>query len=161
MGGTQPRFFASVKELLDSMWKEGFQAGVYDDALGEQEKAAWLKNQTSSFLNSTTMELKRPIQTYRGDPNPVRYWKKTKQGHYERFNPSEIRKGALVIAQYLPKPYCFQDDRTKEWKHGSTAELGRDLIVIWMPKPRSKEEIERESNGNVNAALADVPFIEF
>ena len=163
---SQPRFVNSVKELMNDMWQEGFQAGIYDDALGEQEKEAWLKNQTSSLLKqdedgTVTITLKRPIQSYRGDPNPVRYWKKTPQGHVERFNPAEIKKGALVIAQYFPKPYCFQDDNTGEWKHGSTAELGRDLIVVWMPKPRTKEEIKRANGGNMDSALADVPFLEF
>ena len=162
---SQPQFVNSVKELMNNMWEEGFKAGIYDDALGEQKKETWLKNQTSSFVKegedgNLTIELKRPIQSFRGDPNPVRYWKKTKQGHVERFNPTEIRKGALVIAQYFPKPYCFQDDRG-EWKHGSTAELGRDLIVVWMPKARTKEEIQRARSGNMESALADVPFIEF
>ncbi len=163
---SQPKFVNSVKELLNDMWQEGLEAGIYDDALGEQEKEAWLKNQTSSFFKvdgdgTVTIELKRPIQGFRGDPNPVRYWKKTPQGHVERFNPAEIKKGALVIAQYFPKPYCFFDEKAKEWKHGSTAELGRDLIVVWMPKPRTKEEIKKANGQNMDSALADVPFIEF
>ena len=163
---SQPKFVNSVKELLNDMWQEGLEAGIYDDALGEQEKEAWLKKQTSSFFKvdgdgKVTIELKRPIQSFRGDPNPVRYWKKTPQGHVERFNPAEIKKGALVIAQYFPKPYCFYDKDAKAWKHGSTAELGRDLIVVWMPKPRTKDEMKRSNDGNMNSALADVPLIEF
>jgi hypothetical protein len=162
---SQPRFLNSVKELMSSMWDEGIKAGIYDEALGEQKVESWMKKQTSSFIKSDgSIELKRSIQTYRGDPNPVRYWKKTKQGHVERFNPTEIPKGALVIAQYYPKPYCFKDNNN-EWKYGSTAELGRDLIVVWMPKPRTKEEIseaqKKSQKNNVKDALADVPFFEF
>lgn len=158
---SQPKFVASVKTLVNGMWKEGIDAGIYDDALGEQSKEVWLKNQYSCFMNSNDhIELKRAIQGFRGEPQPMRYWKKTKAGTHEQFQPTEIPKGSLVVAQYYPKPYCFQD-KDGVWKHGSTADLGRDLVVVWMPKTRTKEEMEQEKNKKLHDALADVPFFEF
>jgi hypothetical protein len=146
---SQPKFIKSVKTLLTDMIQEAVSSGIWDDALGERKSKDWIKRGFDNDAHFTTkdgcIELKRNIQSYRGDPQPVRYWKINKEeGHYEQFFPAEIPIGALVIPQYYPKPYCFLDDKTNEWKYGSTAELGRDLIVICMPKPRTKEEILKE-----------------
>ena len=170
---SQPKFVVSVNKLLRNMIQEGISAGIYDDALGEMKSETWIEHgftNDSHFINKDNIiELKRNIQSYRGDPQPVRYWKKNKEGRYEQFFPAEIPIGSLVIPQYYPKPYCFKDG--DDWKYGSTAELGRDLIVVCMPKPRTKEEIERERkekeakrqeerNASTNAALDDC-FFEF
>lgn len=168
---SQPKFVASVKTLLSDMIQAAVSSGIWDDALGEMESKDWIKKGFDNDAHFTTkdghIELKRNIQSYRGDPQPVRYWKKNEEGRYVQFFPAEIPKGALVIPQYYPKPYCFKDGN--EWKYGSTAELGRDLIVVCMPKPRTKEEIlkekeekeakrQAERDASTNAALDDCYF---
>ena len=168
---SQPKFVASVDTLLRDMIQEGIDSGIWDDALGEAKASDWIKksfdNDTHFISKDGKIELKRNIISYRGDAQPVRYWKKNKEGHYEQFFPAEIPIGALVIPQYYPKPYCFKDG--SDWKFGSTAELGRDLIVVCMPTPRTKEEIEKEReekeakrqaerDASTNAALDDCYF---
>jgi len=170
---SQPKFVASVKTLLTDMIQEAVSSGIWDDALGEMKSKDWIQKGFDNDTHFTTkdgkIELKRNIQSYRGDPQPVRYWRKNKEGHYEQFFPAEIPIGSLVIPQYYPKPYCFKDGN--EWRYGSTAELGRDLIVVCMPKPRTKEEIlkekeekeakrQAERDASTNAALDDC-FFEF
>jgi len=172
---SQPKFVASVKTLLTDMIQEAVSSGIWDDALGEMKSKDWIKKGFDNDAHFTTkdgnIELKRNIQSYRGDPQPVRYWKKNGEGHYVQFFPAEIPIGALVIPQYYPKPYCFKDNSSNDWRYGSTAELGRDLIIVCMPKPRTKEEIlkekeeketkrQAERNASTNAALDDC-FFEF
>jgi hypothetical protein len=165
---SQPKFVASVTKLLKTMIQDAVEIGIWDDALGEMKSKDWIQKGFDNDTHFTTkdghIELKRNIQSYRGDPQPVRYWKKNENGHHVQFFPAEIPVGALVIPQYYPKPYCFKDDNSNEWKYGSTAELGRDLIVVCMPKPRTKEEILKEkedkTQASTNAALDDC-FFEF
>ena len=168
---SQPKFVASVKTLLTDMIQEAVSSGIWDDALGEMKSKDWVQKGFDNDAHFTTkdgnIELKRNIQSYRGDPQPIRYWKRNKEGHYEQFFPAEIPIGALVIPQYYPKPYCFKDGN--DWRYGSTAELGRDLIVVCMPTPRTKEEIlkereekeakrQAERDASTNAALDDCYF---
>tara|TARA_B100001059_G_C17771575_1_gene548773 strand:- start:197 stop:1189 length:993 start_codon:yes stop_codon:yes gene_type:complete len=168
---SQPKFVASVKTLLTDMIQEAVSSGIWDDALGEMKSKDWVQKGFDNDTHFTTkdgkIELKRNIQSYRGDPQPVRYWKRNKEGRYEQFFPAEIPIGALVIPQYYPKPYCFKDGN--DWRYGSTAELGRDLIVVCMPTPRTKEEIlkekeekeakrQAERDASTNAALDDCYF---
>tara|TARA_A100001015_G_scaffold315064_1_gene425980 strand:+ start:26 stop:1027 length:1002 start_codon:yes stop_codon:yes gene_type:complete len=149
---SQPIFLESVKDLVKDMWTEGRKAGIYDDCLGERPFGSWLRKGKHFIKPDGSMEFKRPIQGFRGDPNPVRYWKKVEEGHYERFYPAEIPIGSLVTPQYIPKPYCFNDGQ--QWRHGTTAELGRDLIVHWMPTPRTKEEIRKDQEAAKAKKLA-------
>ena len=67
------------------MIKETLSTGIWDDALGEMKVETWIENgfaNDSHFINKDNIiELKRNIQSYRGDPQPVRYWKKNQEGY--------------------------------------------------------------------------------
>ena len=87
------------------------------------------------------------------------------------------------MATMNPRMYNFKENSSGRWKHGVVGDLGQDVIVIWMPKARSLEEIkevmkrareevkerkqEKEEDErkhrreNPKDVLQDIPFIEF
>lgn len=140
-------------------------------------------NVSTSFVKGSTIELKRNLCDFQGNATPIRYWKKTAAGDFHRFFPTEIPKDSVVMATMNPRMYNFKENSSGRWKHGVVGDLGQDVIVIWMPKARSLEEIkevmkrareevkerkqEKEEDErkhrreNPKDVLQDIPFIEF
>lgn len=120
-------------------------------------------NATSFMKEDDRIELKRNICDFRGNPTPVKYWRKNKEGRFERFFPAEIPVGAVVLASVYPRLYNFERDGVQ--KCGMVGDLGEDLIVVYSPKARTVEEIEaekrKEEKKSVKDALEDIPYIEF
>lgn len=168
--------FNFVKNIANDMVQEGIDSNIWEHAIGEQDPKEWAAS-GHSYIDrdgENTFTLKRKVQPQWGDLPSMRYWRKTRAGDYEQYYPAEIPVGALVIAQFTPKAYCF--DKGGEYVHGSSFDLERDLIVIWSPPARTKEEIQAETKrfeeeqglkrkedeqAAVKAGLEDVPFIEF
>lgn len=120
-------------------------------------------NATSFIKDDDRIELKRNICDFRGNPTPVKYWRKNKEGRFERFFPAEIPVGAVVLASVYPRLYNFERDGVQ--KCGMVGDMGEDLIVVYSPKARTVEEIEaekrKEETKSVKDALEDIPYIEF
>lgn len=134
------------------------------------------------FAKNDTVTLKRSVCDWNQCSTPVRYWKKKKDGTFGQFYPTELPADSVVMASVNFKFYNFQDNGN--WKHGVSGELGKDIIVVWMPKARTVDEIEKEHKEKRQAIkdkvrlmkedatddfvedeesdpLADIPIIDF
>ena len=135
----------------DDVWKDMKRATKHDET-------AFLKNALTPFKTEfdeddeevEVLVLKRSVVAWGGAPNPIRLWKKAQTGEFNTFTTS-VPRGSFAICKLQFKSYCFQK-QDKTWMYGITAELGRDVVVIYMPKDAPNKHVEK--------ALADVPFFD-
>jgi len=173
--------FAWLEDKVDEILTMAHDQKICETA--HQGEFKQFMDVSTSFVKGSTIELKRNVCDFNEIPTPIRYWKKTAAGDFQRFYPTEIPKDSVVMATMNPRMYNFKDKSSNQWKHGVVGDLGQDVIVIWMPKARSMEEIEEYKNRareevkgrkqekkdeerkrqeeNPKDALQDIPFIEF
>ena len=99
---------------------------------------------STSFVKGSTIELKRNICDFNQLATPLRFWRKGEDGTFVRFYPTEIPVDSIVVVSMYPRMYNFREKSSNKVKYGVVGDLGEDIIVVWMPKPRTSEEIQEE-----------------
>ena len=106
--------------------------------------------------------LQSRLDNYDGSSNKPRFWRKTKEGGYVQ-EEIELTEGSLVAPRLSFRFWggdFSQDSSRPDYKYGASADLCRDILVIWRaPKVEAKvhdgDEEEHEETSTDN-----IPFVE-
>lgn len=81
------------------------------------------------------IELKRKLTDFNGNDNRPQFWR-YKNGVIEPFDIQNLPSGSLVVPTVSIRYWGFMENGNP--KYGASADLGKDIMVVWMPKKESK-----------------------
>lgn len=171
----QDKCFEWVRTTAQEMMRMAFNDDeVWADAKKSlpQDEEAFVAGANFAFLKTDhdenddeieVLKLERRLLDFHGNTQRPVFWKKVAAGTYEPIDPAYIPRHALVIPSISFRTYCFRENG--KVKYGVSGDLGGDIVVVWMSKPKTKEELEAEkeaeSKKQVQQALSDIPIYDF
>jgi hypothetical protein len=94
------------------------------------------------------INLTRRLTDFQGNPNAPVFWKMNQDGEFDVIEPKYIAKGSFIQCSGTLRAYKVDANM-----YGVSMDLGRDIIVVSMPK---KETPKKKVSNNPS-----VPFINF
>lgn len=155
----QKQFFQKLQTICKEHMEMAFvqvEDPSWDICKGDKEMEEFVKAANYSCIkevkdeNNDTfnvIQTQRRLTDFQGNPNPPVFWKSNTNGEYEVIEPRYIPKGAVIQCTGTLRAYKVNADM-----YGVSMDLGRDIIVVWMP-PKDKPQEKKK--------LPVVPFINF
>lgn len=159
----QKEFMGVLKHVCDSHMEHAYH---HDDTSwnrtrDERELEEFVSSANYSCFktvkdeNDDTYEIvsiARRLTDFQGNPNNPVFWKVNAEGKFEVIEPKYIPKGSLIQCTGTLRAYNINKEM-----YGVSCDMGRDIIVVWMPPKDGKKTNTEEKK----KSLPSVPFISF
>lgn len=134
----------------DSSWDKTKDGKELEDFVSDANYSCIKSVKDENDDDYEIISLARRLTDFQGNPNEPVFWKINPDGKFETIEPRYIPKGSLIQCTGTLRAYNVNSEM-----YGVSMDMGRDIIVVWMPPKKTKEEKE------VKTTLPSVPFISF
>lgn len=119
-----------------NLWPELTECDIDEFLSGAN--ISYMRTRTKSEEDDTevdVIELKRKLTDFNGGDNRPQFWRYN-NGVIEPFNIQNLPSGSLVVPTVSIRYWGFMEN--DQAKYGASADLGKDILVVWMPKKETK-----------------------
>ncbi len=136
-----------------------------DEEFIEKGNLAYMKRVIDDEKEHNVIVLQSRLDDYNGNSNEPRFWRKDKDGEYVQEKIDELTTGSIVIPRASFRLWggdFSKNPMKKDFKWGVSADLGRDIVIVWRAPKReyADSDDEEQDEGSTQAILDDVPYVE-
>lgn len=146
----------------DEIWSEIPK----DDDFVSNGNLAYMKTVVDEEAEHDVIVLQSRLEDYHGNSNEPRFWRKDKNGEYVQEKIEELTPGSIVVPRASFRLWggnFSKDPMKKEFRWGVSADLGRDIVIVWRAPKREFAETDSDEEIDAKAtqsAIDDVPYVE-